>query len=83
MKIGVVGSGGREAAIIWALHKDARVEKIYALPGNGGIESLATCLPVSATDVEGVVKAAQDHEMDFVVVTPDDHLALGMVDALQ
>lgn len=83
MKIGVVGSGGREAAIIWALHKDARVEKIYALPGNGGIESLATCLPVSATDVEGVVKAAQNHEMDFVVVTPDDPLALGMVDALQ
>lgn len=83
MKIGVVGSGGREAAIIWALHKDPRIEKIYALPGNGGIEALATCLPVSATDVEGVIKAAEEHAMDFVVVTPDDPLALGMVDALQ
>lgn len=82
MKIGVVGSGGREAAIIWKLSQDERVEEIFALPGNGGIAEFATCLDVAATDVEGVVSAAKQHNLDLVVVTPDDPLVLGMVDAL-
>lgn len=83
MKIGVVGSGGREHAIIKKLAIDSRVEAIYAFPGNGGIAMDATCVDVSVTDVAGVVRKATQLALDFVVVTPDDPLALGMVDALE
>lgn len=82
MKIGVVGSGGREAAIVWRLAQDERVEEIVALPGNGGIAELATCVDVAATDIPGVVNVAKERGLDLVIVTPDDPLVLGMVDAL-
>ena len=59
------------------------VEQLYCAPGNGGIAALAQCVPLSATDVDGVVAWAQTHSIDFVVVAPDDPLALGMVDALE
>lgn len=83
MKIGVVGSGGREHAIVKKLVEDARVSELYAFPGNGGIAMDATCVNIAATDCEGVVAFSVQHELDFVVVTPDDPLALGMVDALE
>ena len=83
MNILVVGGGGREHAIIKSLKKSPRVTQIYAAPGNGGIAALAQCVPLSATDVDGVVAWAQTHSIDFVVVAPDDPLALGMVDALE
>ena len=83
MKVLVVGSGGREHAIVWALSKSPRVTEIYCAPGNAGIAALATCVPVGATDVETMVSWAVEHQMDFVVVAPDDPLALGMVDALE
>ena len=83
MKILVVGSGGREHAIVWALSKSPRVTELYCAPGNAGIAALATCVPVGATDVEAMVSWAVEHQMDFVVVAPDDPLALGMVDALE
>ena len=83
MKILVVGSGGREHAIVWALSKSPRVTELYCAPGNAGIAALATCVPVGATDVEAMVSWAAEHQMDFVVVAPDDPLALGMVDALE
>lgn len=83
MNILVVGSGGREHAIVWALSKSPRVDKIYCAPGNGGIASLAECVPVKATDIEGMVAFAKDHPVDFVMVAPDDPLALGMVDAME
>ena len=83
MKVLVVGSGGREHAIVWALSKSPRVTEIYCAPGNAGIAALATCVPVGATDVEAMVSWAVEHQMDFVVVAPDDPLALGMVDALE
>ena len=83
MKILVVGSGGREHAIVWALSKSPRVTELYCAPGNAGIAALATCVPVGATDVETMVSWAVEHQMDFVVVAPDDPLALGMVDALE
>ena len=57
--------------------------ELYCAPGNGGISQIATCVPISATDVEGMVKWAKENAMDFVMVAPDDPLALGMVDALE
>ena len=82
MKVLVVGGGGREHAICWKLAQSPKVTELYCAPGNAGIAQVATCVPVKATDVEGMVKWAKDNAMDFVMVAPDDPLALGMVDAL-
>ena len=83
MKVLVVGGGGREHAICWKLAQSPHVTELYCAPGNGGIESVARCVPIAATDVEGMVKWAGEHAVDFVVVAPDDPLALGMVDAME
>ena len=83
MKVLVVGSGGREHAICWKLAQSPKVTQLYCAPGNAGIAQAAKCVDVKATDVEGMVKWARDHAMDFVVVAPDDPLAMGMVDALE
>ena len=82
MKILVVGSGGREHAIIRSLSQSKRVEKIYCTPGNGGISALAECFDVKATDIEGMKKLAKQLAVDYVFVAPDDPLAMGMVDEL-
>ncbi len=83
MKVLIVGGGGREHAIAWALAKSPKVTQLFCAPGNGGIASVAQCVPIKATDVEGMVAWARDNAMDFVVVAPDDPLALGMVDAME
>lgn len=83
MKILVVGGGGREHAVIWKLAKSPSAEKIYCAPGNGGISSIAECIDVKATDIEGIKAFAKREGIDLVVVTPDDPLAAGMVDALE
>ena len=83
MKIMVVGSGGREHAIIKKLKESAEVEKIYALPGNGGIAADAECVDIGATDIDGIVRFAKDGHIDYAVVAPDDPLVLGCVDALE
>ena len=83
MKVLVVGSGGREHAICWKLAQSPKVAELYCAPGNAGIAQAAKCVDVKATDVDGMVKWAKDNAMDFVVVAPDDPLALGMVDALE
>ena len=80
MKVLVVGGGGREHAICWKLAQSPKVTELYCAPGNGGISQIAACVPISATDVEGMVKWAKENAMDFVMVAP---LALGMVDALE
>lgn len=82
MKILVVGGGGREHAIIKSLKKSSKVEKIYALPGNGGISYDAECVNIGAKDIDGIVRFALDKQIDFAVVAPDDPLVLGAVDAL-
>ncbi len=82
MKILVIGGGGREHAVIRALRKSPKAAEVYALPGNGGIAADAVCVPGSATDIEGAVDFAREAGIDFAVVTPDDPLALGCVDAL-
>ena len=83
MKVLVVGGGGREHAICWKLAQSPKVTELYCAPGNGGIAQVATCVPIKATDVEAMVQWAKDNAMDFVMVAPDDPLALGMVDALE
>lgn len=82
MKVLVVGSGGREHAIIKKLKESKKVDSIACCPGNGGISFDAECYDVSATDIDGVVALAKKIRADFVVVAPDDPLVAGMVDAL-
>ena len=83
MKLLVVGGGGREHAIIKKLLENSEVDKIYALPGNGGIASDAECVPIAAKDIDGIRRFAIDNGVDYAVVAPDDPLVLGCVDALQ
>lgn len=82
MKFLVVGSGGREHAIIMKLSESPRVSKIYCAPGNAGISKFAECFSVKATDVVGMVELAKKLSVDMVIVAPDDPLVLGMVDEL-
>ena len=79
----VIGSGGREHAVIRALKKSPEIETLYALPGNGGIAADAICVPISALDLDSICTFAQDHRIDYAVVTPDDPLAAGCVDRLE
>ena len=83
MNILVVGSGGREHALIKSLKKNQEIETIYALPGNGGIAKDAVCVPIGAKDIDGIVKFAVENKIGFAMVAPDDPLALGAVDALE
>ena len=83
MKLLVVGSGGREHAIIKKLKENKNVETIYALPGNGGIAADAVCVPIGATDIDGITDFAVKEGVDYAVVAPDDPLVLGCVDALE
>ena len=83
MKILVVGGGGREHAIIKKLKENKDIDKIYALPGNGGIAADAECVSIGATDIDGIVRFAVENSIDYAVVAPDDPLVLGCVDALE
>lgn len=83
MNIMVIGSGGREHAIIKKIKENQKVKKIYALPGNGGIARDAICVDISAKDIEKQVEFAKQNNIDFAIVAPDDPLVLGAVDALE
>ena len=83
MKVLVVGGGGREHAIIKKLKENKQVETVYAVPGNGGIAEDAVCVPeIGAKELDKIVAFAKEKAVDFVVVAPDDPLALGCVDKL-
>ena len=82
MKVAVVGGGGREHAIIKKLRENPRITQLYALPGNGGIGCDAACVPVKATDLDGIEEFVRTHGIEFVVVAPDDPLVMGLVDRL-
>ena len=83
MKVLVVGGGGREHVICWKLKQDPRVTDLYCAPGNGGIASIATCVNIKATDIDGMVEYAKKEQFDLVFVAPDDPLAMGMVDKME
>jgi phosphoribosylamine--glycine ligase len=83
MKVLVIGSGGREHAIIKALKKSEKITKIFCAPGNGGISFDAECVKIKAVDIPAFTDFAVQQKIDYVVVAPDDPLAIGMVDALE
>jgi len=80
MKILVIGSGGREHAMVWKLAQSLRKPTLYCAPGNAGIESLATCVPVKADDITGLKSFVESEKIDLTVVGPEAPLALGIVD---
>jgi len=82
MKILVIGSGGREHAVLAALKKSRKNPELFAAPGNGGISEIARCFDVKAADTDGIVALSREIGADIVFVTPDDPLVLGAVDAL-
>ena len=83
MRVLVIGGGGREHAIIRKLKESREATQLFAMPGNAGIARDAACIPGRADDVEAIVAAALEYEIDFVVVAPDDPLVLGAVDKLR
>ncbi|MFH0940324.1 MAG: phosphoribosylamine--glycine ligase [Candidatus Omnitrophota bacterium] len=83
MKILVIGSGGREHALVWSIARSKRVTKIYCAPGNAGIAKLAECVPIKADDIAGLLSFAKKEKIDFTVVGPEAPLAAGIVDEFQ
>jgi phosphoribosylamine---glycine ligase len=80
MKVLVIGSGGREHAIVWKLAQSPRVSQLFCAPGNAGIESLATCVPLLVEDLAGLQQFVTRERIDLTVVGPEVSLALGIVD---
>lgn len=83
MKILVIGSGGREHAIVWKLAQSSRVSKIFCAPGNAGIAQIAECANIKANDIEGLLLFARDQKIDLTVVGPEEPLCLGIADRFQ
>ena len=83
MKILVIGSGGQGTRNHKKLKENLSVTEVFAAPGNGGIASDAECVDISACDIDSMTGFAVKNEIDYCVVTPDDPLVLGMVDAME
>ncbi len=83
MKVLVIGGGGREHALIWKIAQSRRIKKIFCAPGNAGIASLATCVPIGAEEIEKLVQFARSESIDLTVVGPEGPLSLGVVDLFQ
>ncbi|WP_339206954.1 phosphoribosylamine--glycine ligase [Paenibacillus sp. FSL K6-3182] len=83
MRILVVGGGGREHAIVWALKKSEKVKEIFCAPGNAGIAQLAEIVPIAVNQFDELIQFAKDAAIDLVFVGPDDPLADGIVDAFE
>ena len=80
MKVLVIGSGGREHALVWKLRQSPRVSQVYCAPGNGGIAEEAECLPADVKNIDSLVAVANQVRPDLTVVGPELPLALGVVD---
>ena len=85
MKILVIGSGGREHALIWKIAQDERVSKIYAAPGNGGTACEEKCenINIKASDIKSLINFAKENNIDLTVVGPEDPLSLGIVNEFE
>jgi phosphoribosylamine--glycine ligase len=83
MKVLVIGAGGREHALVWALKKSPRVTEVVCAPGNGGIEALARCVPVSQKDIDDLLRVVSAESPDLTVVGPELPLSLGLVDEMR
>ncbi len=80
MKVLVIGSGGREHALVWKTAQNRNVKKIYAAPGNAGMAQLAECLPIKAEDIDTLLSFAKDNAVDLTIVGPEGPLSMGIVD---
>jgi phosphoribosylamine--glycine ligase len=83
MKVLVVGSGGREHALVWKIAQSPRVKEVVCAPGNGGISRLARCVAVAADDLEGLVRLCKEEKIDLTIVGPEVPLCMGIVDLFQ
>ena len=83
MKVLVIGSGGREHALVWKISQSKHVSKIYCAPGNAGIAKIAECIPVQATDIQALLSFAKSEGIDLTVVGPEAPLILGVTDAFR
>ena len=83
MKVLVVGSGGREHALSWAIGASPLCDALYAAPGNAGIAHDATCVPIKPTHIAALLQFCWDEKIDLVVVGPEAPLAAGLVDRLE
>jgi phosphoribosylamine---glycine ligase len=80
MKVLVVGSGGREHALVWKISQSKRVKKIYCAPGNAGISHIAECIPIKAENINELAEFAERHKIDLTFVGPEVPLVAGIVD---
>jgi phosphoribosylamine---glycine ligase len=83
MRILVVGSGGREHALVWKINQSPRVKKIFCAPGNAGIGHLAECVDIAATDIDSLVVFAKKEHIDLTIVGPESSLVAGIVDSFE
>ncbi|MCI5223890.1 MAG: phosphoribosylamine--glycine ligase [Candidatus Electrothrix sp. AR4] len=83
MKVLVIGSGGREHALVWKLSQSEKVKSICCAPGNAGIKKMATCVKITADDIDGLLEFAQREHVDLTMVGPEDALAAGIVDRFE
>ncbi|MBV8631511.1 MAG: phosphoribosylamine--glycine ligase, partial [Silvibacterium sp.] len=83
MKVVIIGAGGREHALAWALRKSSRVTDVVCAPGNGGIASVARCVPANPKDLNDLLRVVNEESPDLTVVGPELPLSLGLVDELQ
>ena len=83
MKVLLIGSGGREHALAWALAKSPLLTKLYCAPGNAGIAQVAECVPIPATDFPALAKFAQETRIDFAVIAADAQLVGGLWDVME
>ncbi|MEN8188538.1 MAG: phosphoribosylamine--glycine ligase [Thermodesulfobacteriota bacterium] len=83
MKVLVVGSGGREHALVWKIAQSKKVDKVYCAPGNAGMRRMAECVDISATDVDALVSFAVKEKIDLTVVGPESSLTAGIVDLFE
>src|ERR1700732_3166884 len=83
MRVLVIGSGGREHALCWAIAASPLCDKLYCAPGNAGIAVEAECVPIATMDLDGLVAFCRNARIDFVVVGPEQPLVVGLVDRLE